>query len=301
LNATDIQKYYCEWSGLHVRFVPEELKSNAEINMYHLPEKVLLRRTGDSLISCVDTNEYLATKNLYLLIPRSDLSAHFLCVVLNSKLMNWERKRRTRDHGQAFAQLKGSDIASFPIRRISFTTPAEERARLGAELQDLYGRGKHDEILAAVNDCLPQGEAGNFVAERERSDVVHDLLAFLAERMLEMNKAKQQEIRGFLGWLEGYVGAKVEDLTPKTRLQSYYEHDCESFLAVLKKNRKKLAIDPARREPGETLRAEFQGSLAKLLPLREQIERTDRLIDAVVYRLYGLTEEEIGIVEGNAK
>jgi len=36
----------------------------------------------------------------------------------------------------------------------------------------------------------------------------------------------------------------------------------------------------------------------KLLPLLERIEKTDRLIDAVVYRLYGLTEEEIGIVEG---
>jgi len=45
---------------------------------------------------------------------------------------------------------------------------------------------------------------------------VHDLLAFLAERMLEMNKQKQKEIKGFLGWLEGYIGAKVEDLTPKT-------------------------------------------------------------------------------------
>jgi len=112
------------------------------------------------------------------------------------------------------------------------------------------------------------------VAGRERSDVVHDLLAFLAERMLEMNKGKQQEIRGFLGWLEGYL--------------------------VLKKNRKKLAVDPARREPGETLLAEFEGSLAKLLPLRERIERTDGLIDTVVYRLYALTEEEIGIVEGGA-
>ncbi len=128
--------------------------------------------------------------------------------------------------------------------------------------------------------------------------MVHDLLAFLAERMLEMNKEKQQEIRGFLGWLEGYLGVKVEELTPKTRLQSYYEHDYESLLAVLKKNRKKLAVDPARREPAEALRAEFEGSMKKLLPLRERIERTDRLIDAVVYRLYGLTEEEIGIVEG---
>ncbi len=90
----------------------------------------------------------------------------------------------------------------------------------------------------------------------------------------------------------------MEDLTPKTKLQSYYEHDYESFLAVLKKNGKKLAIDPARREPAETLRAEFEGSLGKLVPLRERIRLTDELIDAIVYRLYGLTEEEIRIVRG---
>jgi hypothetical protein len=46
------------------------------------------------------------------------------------------------------------------------------------------------------------------------------------------------------------------------------------------------------------LQAEFEVSVEKLQPLRERIEATDRLIDAVVYRLYGLTEEEIGIVEG---
>jgi hypothetical protein len=128
--------------------------------------------------------------------------------------------------------------------------------------------------------------------------VVHDLLAFLAERMLEMNKEKQKEIKGFLGWLEGYLGAKVEDLTPKTKLQSYYEHDYEGLMAVLKKNRKKLQVDPARREPAEALKAEFEGSMGKLLPLRERIRKTDELIDAVVYRLYGLTEEEIAIIEG---
>jgi hypothetical protein len=44
--------------------------------------------------------------------------------------------------------------------------------------------------------CLPKDSAGNFLAEQERSDVVHDLLAFLAERMLEMNKQKQQMING---------------------------------------------------------------------------------------------------------
>ena len=46
--------------------------------------------------------------------------------------------------------------------------------------------------------------------------MVHGLLAFFAEQMLVMNKEKQKEIKGFLGWLESYLGAKVEDLTPKT-------------------------------------------------------------------------------------
>ena len=181
---------------------------------------------------------------------------------------------------------------------LNSTTPAPERARLGAELEQLYADGKHAEIGSLVDACLPKDEAGNFVASQERSDVVHDLLAFLAEKMLEMNKQKQQEIKGFLGWLESYLGAKVEDLTPKTKLQSYYEHDYEGFLAVLKKNSKKLQVDPARREPAQALRAEFEGSMGKLLPLRERIRQTDELIDATVYRLYGLTEEEIRIVEG---
>ena len=169
-----------------------------------------------------------------------------------------------------------------------------------AELQQLYDEGKDDEILAGVEALLPKDEAGNFITEQEKSDVVHDLLAFLAERMLEMNKVKQKEIRGFLDWLEGYLGAKIEDLKPKTRILSYYESDYESLLAVLKKNKKKLAVDPSRREPGELLRAEFDESMNKLGPLREKIKRTDELIDAVVYRLYGLTDEEIGIVKGNS-
>jgi len=128
---------------------------------------------------------------------------------------------------------------------------------LVAELKQLYAEDKFTDLLAQVQAYLPKDAAGNFIAGQEKSDVVHDLLAFFAERMLEMNKQKQQEIRGFLGWLEGYVGAKVEDLTPKTKLQGYYEHDYESFLATLKKNRKKLAVDPARREPWP--RAGFEG------------------------------------------
>jgi len=35
-----------------------------------------------------------------------------------------------------------------------------------------------------------------------------------------------------------------------------------------------------------------------LEPLKEKIKNTDNLIDQIVYKLYGLTEEDIEIVEG---
>ena len=38
-------------------------------------------------------------------------------------------------------------------------------------------------------------------------------------------------------------------------------------------------------------------SLAKLLPRKQRLAATDRLIDLLVYRLYGLATEEVGIVE----
>ena len=37
--------------------------------------------------------------------------------------------------------------------------------------------------------------------------------------------------------------------------------------------------------------------ISTLLPIKEKLRRTDWLIDQIVYKLYGLTEEEIEIVE----
>ena len=42
---------------------------------------------------------------------------------------------------------------------------------------------------------------------------------------------------------------------------------------------------------------EYDESLQRVVPLKERLARTDKLIDHVVYRLYGLTEEEIRVVE----
>jgi len=49
--------------------------------------------------------------------------------------------------------------------------------------------------------------------------------------------------------------------------------------------------------PSKWLAQEYEVSLEKLLPLKARLAATDRLIDLIVYRLYGLTEEEVAVVE----
>ena len=70
------------------------------------------------------------------------------------------------------------------------------------------------------------------------------------------------------------------------------------LLATLKKNRRRIQPDLDRRDPLERLRAEWEASMGKLRPLLARITATDRLINLIVYRLYGLTEEEVAVVEG---
>jgi len=49
----------------------------------------------------------------------------------------------------------------------------------------------------------------------------------------------------------------------------------------------------------EQAKGEVVKSLTIIDPLMTGIEATDQLIDQIVYRLYGLTEEEITVVEGH--
>lgn len=131
-----------------------------------------------------------------------------------------------------------------------------------------------------------------------RGDVIHDILAFLAEQMIELNKAKNEEIKGFLKWLEREIECNIDDLAGKTILKDYYEGDFVTILAVLKKNKQKLTIEPSNRRFQETLEKHFNESISMLQPKKAKIKATDNLIDQIVYKLYGLAPEEIEIVKG---
>jgi hypothetical protein len=73
---------------------------------------------------------------------------------------------------------------------------------------------------------------------------------------------------------------------------------CPELLDILRKNKNHLGISLSDANLLDRIKKTYEESLQKVLPLKERLAKTDALIDRVVYRLYGLTEEEIGVVEG---
>jgi len=239
---------------------------------------------------------YYSANTTYI-IPSNN---KYLFSLLNSSLSTFYYKNLLSEYRGGYLRFFTQYLEQIPIRRISFSTPEADRRRLAEELAGLCAAGRFDEVLEAVGGCLPKDASGEFVAEGERSDVVHDMLAHLAEEMIRMNREKQEEIIRFLGWLENDMGAKIEDLTNRTKIRSYYELDFPELLAILKKNKKKIQVDYSRFNDHERLQDAFKSSMSKLSPLLARIRETDELIDKIVYKLYGLTDEEITIVEGRS-
>ena len=126
------------------------------------------------------------------------------------------------------------------------------------------------------------------------------MLAYLAEQMIEMHQEKQAEAKGFLDWLADYTGLPIDDWGLKSCVRAYWEHPWSELQRALSQNRGKMTRDVEGREAQGKIKREFEDSMAKLKPLLARIEATDRLIDLIVYRLYGLTEEEIAVVEGQS-
>ena len=295
LLSGDVQRYIVEWNGKDWIKYGQWLAAPREKRFFK-QERILVQQIIDwsslrILVGWTDEELY-NTQNQFNLLALSGTSLKFILSILNSRLMSFYHRQVFLDVAlQRFQKILIKDAKTLPIHRVNFTTPADERDRQLEKAKTLYqfclNKGSVDCILGFVKHHL--------TADPERADLVHDLLAFLAEQMLEMNRAKGEEIRGFLHWLEREIGVEIDTLKNKTAIQSYFGLSLDGLLDLLKKNRRSIA---SSRSFQESLEREFTASCAKLNPLLTRIQQTDVLIDRVVYQLYGLTDEEIVVVEG---
>lgn len=111
-----------------------------------------------------------------------------------------------------------------------------------------------------------------------------------ADLMLSLNKELQEKSQKFQRTIQRKF--VLEELPKK--LQDWYKLPYAEFIKELGKKKVKLTLS----EEAEW-EDYFMLESKKALELKATIDATDKAIDTMVYELYGLTEEEIKIVEGS--
>ena len=115
-------------------------------------------------------------------------------------------------------------------------------------------------------------------------------LVELADKMLSLNEQMQKKSAKFISRVQDNL--KVQKIS--VALESFYALTFAEFVKELGKQKVKLSLK--EQDEWEEYFDEYK---AEISALTEQIEATDKAINAAVYALYGLSAEEIAAVEGN--
>ena len=301
VSGASLDRYFVVWQGSYCLLCPELYKSGYHPHKYQHP-KIMLNQTGDHLKAAYDADGYFCLNNMHIgssLQP--DVSLFYITCILNAKLMDVYYKAISMEAGRANAQIDLDVLALLPVCPIQFTTPLAERQQRVAQLIALYEQGEDEQLLATVAQWLP------------RADVVHDLLVYLAQQMMELNRQKYQEQTRFLDWLATALhivpdahGRRGLDMLHGRRKLCAYAGDYHrgepalpvaTLEAILARNHARIGIKLANTALRDRRHQEYERSLATLQPIMAQLVRADYLIDRVVYCLYGLSAGEIAIVE----
>jgi hypothetical protein len=117
-----------------------------------------------------------------------------------------------------------------------------------------------------------------------------DELEALAGQMISLHSALQTQRQRFLNRLSAnFSGVKITGA-----LELFDTLDYKQFLTELRKQ--KISLSLKQQDDWEEYFNEYKAECRNIV---EQIQTIDREIDGKVYELYGLTEEEVGIIASN--
>jgi hypothetical protein len=257
----DISRYIIVWSGDYINYDAsiglkislDDLQSKKGMNKQNRidfalrkPElfensKIVIRKTGDSLIACLDEEHYYFDTLLHgIYLKNSEYTLLYLLAILNSKPASLFYRLLHDIKGKVFAKISLDNLSSFPI---------------------------------------PEG-----------TTAVRNQLAELADFLLKRTKELSIVNLKFQKLISSEFGL----LKISKKLYSWYELNWAEFLVEFKKQKVIFSL----KQQNEWFDF-FESKKLIALKLKMEIIRVDESINQIVYNLYGLTEEEIQIVENS--
>jgi hypothetical protein len=333
VRGRDIQRYFVNWGGSYVLFEKDELWSNANKERFEKHPKILIRQTADELICAVDEEGVYSLDSTLLIYP-DGYSTKYISALLNSRVLNWYYQTLVPEEGEAFSQVKITNLKQLPIASSNQRTIKkieskynelcsyrQSRESLNLNLLDYLGNYKEgpnlpdiglfqptsSNMLNATTNEYEKLRVGAVMVEREAGGVTISATA--------RYKPKNDDEFDTDQW--GYTETDYFEAFTLADLTARDAALVEAFVPVAVNQEIGGFIDEARKSislldrlKGITLpdTDDIADDLDRYIEtknraedLHEKIKNTDKLIDEIVYDIYELTDKEIEIVESIAE
>lgn len=183
----------------------------------------------------------------------------------------------------------------YPLNNFSFVESINNEfvldyllALLNSKLMNVYFKNVHIDynIKPKYIERLPIKKVSNDIQE-----LYSDKVSFI----ILHNKDFSSLLKRFQDYILSQF--QIEKLTRK--LENWHELDFADFIKELNKAIKKAGGTPLTKKDEFEWLELFEDNKKKAQELQAQITQTEKEIDEMVYELYGLTKEEIQIVENS--
>ncbi|WP_439152265.1 Eco57I restriction-modification methylase domain-containing protein [Winogradskyella sp.] len=271
----NIFEYYNTFDGLYIDYKAENEKlfTNQAFRTKDIfeQEKLVTRQIlGKRIVTCYDSSNFYTDQTTYVINKKSkNHELKYLLCIINSKLIYYYFTNTFSDNKITFPKVKRSQLLEFPYN------PQKEQYELIS-----IGNLKIEAVkqLKITNDKFQTYLKQKLQLEKLSKKLQNwhelefgDFIKELNKAIKANNKLREKAALVDLGEKEG----ELKECTPFELVPTLTKKDEFEWLDLFEDNKQKAQA------------------------LQTQINQTDKQIDAMVYELYGLTEDEIAIVENS--
>ena len=139
LRGRDFGRYGPTKPSTFVYFDSSILWSNTNQTKLGVPEKIVIRQTGDTLTATLDKKGVFCMDTVHM-IYESQFDKRFLLGLLNSRFLNFYHGCLVPEFGKAFAEVKIANLEKLPVPKIQLSDPAD--------------KSRHDQMVQLVESML---------------------------------------------------------------------------------------------------------------------------------------------------